>query len=138
MSEPFVGEHWGSGYDEEIKDGWTDSDTDDGDDEEILTPSAKNFHLRRQIEGQSGHTDEYDDGQDRMNTAREVLRAGTKGAYWKNEGLGILPVKEGLQGWRKVSTVTSALSLGLSMQSISSRVSTHKVGTSRSEIQTGS
>ena len=114
MSQPFAGDHWGTGFDEEVQEGWTDSDTDD-DGEDILTPSSKVTRARgpRIIHADQVRED-VGDAEARMRAAREVLRGLTEGAYWKDGGVEVERMKEGLLGWRQVSTGVSAISLAYS------------------------
>jgi len=99
MAEPFSGDHWGSGFDEEVQEGWTDSESDD-EDEEVLTPSRKVLRIQR-ASTRFRETEEVEDhGEDRMRAALEVLREFARGAYWRDGGLYVERMQEGLQGWR--------------------------------------
>lgn len=101
MSEPFEGEHWGKGYDDEVHEGWTDSedseDAESSESEEILTPSSRNVkRVTRVVEQRE---DEWDE---RVREAQEVLRL--REAYWTDGGMVQRSVPEGLYGWRDVTT----------------------------------
>ena len=98
MSDAFDGDHWGPGFDEEVKEGWTDSESED-EEEEVLTPSSK-VKIRAAREEEAAP--EF--GDDRMRRAQEVLRELARGAYWKGGGEEISPVPEDVQGWRQLST----------------------------------
>jgi len=125
MAEPFSGDHWGSGFDEEVQEGWTDSESDD-EDEEVLTPSRKVLRIQRASTGFREPEEVEDHGEDRMRAALEVLREFARGAYWRDGGLYVERMQEGLQGWRQITTGTNAMSLALALDA-SSRQSRRKV-----------
>lgn len=105
MSEPFTGEHWGPGYDEEVHEGWTESEDEEDltqSDEEIITPVAsariKYVPSAREIEAQRRA-----EAEQRLLEAKISLEELAKNAYWKTGG-GAIPSSEGLHGWRSLSS----------------------------------
>ena len=108
MSEPFTGAHWGKGYDEEVKHGWTDSESSSGDsDVEVVTPStgrirsslADRAGLRRLEDQALQRGDEQ-----RLKAAEETLRAFKEHAYWRQGGGPIESLETDLYGWRALTT----------------------------------
>jgi gamma-tubulin complex component 5 len=120
MAEPFEGDHWGQGYDSEIKEGWTDSETESekgvssdsgATDEVIITP-----HRARPLHSAVDDVDAADDGEEGVRRAEEELRRLREDAYWRTSGGGqpVIPVKLG-EGWRAVSTGLSVATLAASL-----------------------
>jgi gamma-tubulin complex component 5 len=108
MADPFDGEHWGKGYDEEVKEGWTDSEdsSSDREAERIVTP------LRERVgatQAQLKAQEEEIDGEIRMKDAEEMMRKLGEG-YWRTGGRVVQPREVG-EGWRAVSTGGSVASL---------------------------
>lgn len=110
MSEPFDGDHWDSKYDEEVKEGWTDSDSygsssgSEGD-EVVVTPGSKTVAGRQALRANFRQ-----DGQEevqRVEKAKEVLRILDEQAYWRKPGVELQGVPEGMYGWRQISTSES-------------------------------
>jgi hypothetical protein len=116
MQDPFDGDHWGEGYDSEVKEGWTDSDEgEDGDGdtasekERIITP------LRSKVSPSNMRGGVEDSGsEERLREAEEMMRRLEKGAYWKYGGEVVQPMKVG-QGWREVSTGIDVASLAAAL-----------------------
>lgn len=107
MAEPFEGEHWGPGHDEEVVDGWTDSEYDgesEGDsleEQAVLTPSTTRVRAvyKKPIE-ERGVTAE-----ERLMEARQKLESLRRQAYWHPENQVPMPTfNEGLYGWRDLTT----------------------------------
>lgn len=120
MADPFEGDHWGQGYDSEVKEGWTDSDSDSelaissdsgGPDEVVVTPHRER-QLHRTVEAGRPNTS-VDDG---IGLAEEELRKLRENAYWRTEGGGekVMPAKVG-EGWRALSTGLSVAALAASL-----------------------
>lgn len=107
MAEPFEGEHWGPGHDEEIVDGWTDSE-DDGESEgdspeeqEVLTPSTTRVRTmsKEPTEERGGASEQ------RLMEAKRRLDSLRRQAYWHPENQVPMPTfNEGLYGWRDLTT----------------------------------
>lgn len=120
MEEPFDGDHWGDGYDSEVKEGWTDSeserglasDTDSGGPEEaIITP-----HRQRPSGLNINHHDAGDfNREERLREAEEALLRLQKDAYWSTGGevVEAITVKE---GWKSVSTGMSVAALAFALE----------------------
>jgi gamma-tubulin complex component 5 len=111
MADPFEGEHWGEGYDSEVKEGWTDSDESSSSDREgereiIVTP------LRERV-AFSQHVVEEQEGEMRVREAEEMMRRLGQG-YWMTGGK-VVERKEVGEGWRAVSTGGSVASLALAV-----------------------
>lgn len=121
MSEPFEGEHWGPGFDEEVREGWTHSGSDD-DDEKFLTPRSKIMRAQRASTRQRVPEEEEDDGEERMRAARDLMRDLARKAYWKDGGFDVERVDGHLQGWRQITTGTSAVALAMTIGSPSAPV----------------
>lgn len=132
MADPFVGDHWGAGYDSEVHEGWTDSDTDSEgglargtasdspseEDERIVTPI-------RPTNAASSALDALGSEEQRLRDAESTLRAMRKGMYWRPdqrtcaEAEAQAEAKAGSiqvgQGWRAVSTEISVAHLATSL-----------------------
>ena len=108
MADPFEGDHWGTGYDSEVKEGWTDSDSsgDDRDEhEKIVTPLRE----RVGIAHAQARVDTEQEGESGMREAEERMRRLGEG-YWSTGGK-LVEVREVGEGWRAVSTGLSVASL---------------------------
>lgn len=106
MADPFDGAHWGEGYDEEVKEGWTDSESSgsDREGEKIITP------LRARVEViPSQFREDEEEGELRLRQAEEQMRKLGEG-YWITGGR-IVESREIKEGWRAVSTGGSVASL---------------------------
>ena len=114
MSDPFVGDHWGPGFDEEVRQGWTDSESD-AENEEVLTPSSKVLRESKVSTREREEEDKAYYGEERMRTAQAILRELANGAYWKDGGAEVVRMKEAVDGWREITTQTSAVSLALTV-----------------------
>lgn len=109
MAAPFEGEHWGPGCDDEVSEGWTESESEGSSslsEDEIVTPevssrpsaaSAREAEVSRRAEEDA-----------RILLAKLELRELGAGAYWKTGG-DPLPSAEGAHGWRALSSRTSQL-----------------------------
>jgi gamma-tubulin complex component 5 len=110
MSDPFTGPHWGKGYDEEVREGWTESEDESEDsgssglDDEVLTPSGKPDRLSKRAEERLQEAIRWEDAQDRSRRAWAALENIKREQYWKttDECLERLPV--GSYGWRDLTT----------------------------------
>lgn len=107
MSEPFEGDHWGPGWDEEVQEGWTDSEDSDpsatSSDDEIRTPEA--LEQRPKTAGEIAREAEAQrraDEQHRLLLSKLALRELEEGAYWKSGGMALEP-RSDLQGWAVLS-----------------------------------
>jgi len=112
MADPFEGDHWGKGYDSEVKEGWTDSDSsgDDRDEhEKIVTPLRE----RVGIAHAQARVDTEQEGESRMREAEERMRRLGEG-YWSTGGK-LVEVREVGEGWRAVSTGLSVASLAIAI-----------------------
>ena len=105
MSDPFEGDHWGKGWDEEVKKGWTDSESEETSDaeEEIVTPSSRTMadpvgRVRSQLYQRKA------DSHERLRAAEATLRGLKQNAYWRTGGRDIRQPEERPQGWRALST----------------------------------
>lgn len=130
MADPFEGDHWGQGYDSEVKEGWTDSDSESergassdsaATDEVVITPH-RSIPLRHagKADGPTGEDEE------RTRCAVEELRQLREDAYWQSGrgGETVMPAKVG-EGWRAVSTGPTVASLVASLSQSSTQ--TNKV-----------
>ena len=110
MADPFDGDHWGRGYDEEVREGWTDSESSgsDREGERIITPLRERNGA---ITIQSRVIE--DDGEVRLREAEEKMRRLGDG-YWRNGGR-VVESREIGEGWRTVSTGGSVASLALAI-----------------------
>ena len=110
MADPFDGEHWGKGYDEEVRDGWTDSESSgsDREGERIITPLRERNGA---IAIQSRVI--QDDGEVWLREAEEKMRRLGDG-YWRTGGR-VVESREVGEGWRTVSTGGSVASLALAI-----------------------
>lgn len=108
-SEPFEGDHWGPGYDDEVREGWSDSDSSDlgsTTEEEVLTPmsrkgkvvtATRQAHLGCDDGGMSA--DEV-----RMMEAQERLRKLDAEAYWRSGGVEVENSASIGFGWKEISS----------------------------------
>ncbi|KAL1410217.1 hypothetical protein Q8F55_004222 [Vanrija albida] len=128
MAEPFEGDHWGDGYNEEVSEGWKESEGSDSDftpnEDEVVTPSGKPVYQKsaaqraREAEAQRRSEEEQ-----RLMLAKLTLREVTTNAYWRTGGVEFQSSKE-LRGWQSLSAVPALASPALSSTStkaISSR-----------------
>jgi gamma-tubulin complex component 5 len=107
MSEPFTGPHWGPGYNEEVLEGWTESEgseTSSASDEEVVTPSTKVVGLSKAARARLEEKRKYEEAETRLAEARLQLDKLKDGAYWKQDGASVNPVKAGLYGWWEMTT----------------------------------
>lgn len=115
MQDSFDGDHWGEGYDSEVREGWTDSENEgeDGDTasekERIVTPLRPT-----NLYPSAGQMRAEEEADDRLREAEEMMRTMDAGAYWKHGGEAVQPIEVG-QGWREVSTRTSVASLAAAL-----------------------
>lgn len=105
MSEPFEGDHWGPGYNEEVSEGWTDSS--DGSvtpsEDEIVTPAAKTSRQSTAQIAREAETARRAEEEQRILLAKLRLRDLAAGAYWQTGG-SELPSSSGLHGWCSLSS----------------------------------
>ena len=108
MSDPFAGTHWVKGYDEEVREGWTDSDSDrlsteeSSQDEDVLTPSTtqvmdKHYVIRRETERKK------EENEERARLAKERLIELREAAYWRQPGRKFERLSEDIRGWKEIS-----------------------------------
>jgi gamma-tubulin complex component 5 len=103
-AEPFEGDHWGAGYDDEVREGWTDSDNE-GDEspqeDNIITPSSKTGRNAgtRLITETSGRGE-----MERLREATTRLRLAKEDMYWKQEVIDVREEPSGRFGWKDLST----------------------------------
>jgi hypothetical protein len=114
MADPFEGDHWGKGYDSEVREGWTDSDSnssgDDRDEQEkIVTPLRE----RVGVTHAQARVDIEQEGEMRLREAEERMRELGEG-YWVTGGKVVQGAKVG-EGWRAVSTGLSVASLAIAI-----------------------
>jgi hypothetical protein len=109
MDEPFTGDHWGAGHDEEVHEGWTDSSESDSasessveEDERIVTPLTERARSRKDIARRELEA-KVRAAEERLRLAEESLRTLQDG-YWKTRGKELEAMKEGLFGWRGIMT----------------------------------
>jgi hypothetical protein len=110
MADPFDGEHWGQGYDEEVREGWTDSESSESDreGERLITPLRERVGvIPSQLRVDEG------DGEMKLREAEEKMRNLGNG-YWKTGGRPV-ETREVGEGWRAVSTGGSVASLALAV-----------------------
>lgn len=112
MSDPFDGEHWGKGHDEEVREGWTDSESDSeetlSEDEAIVTPLPdRTMGIARDAERRI-REEKLKEGEERLERARNTLERLEMG-YWRTGGEVVLPIKEGIFGWQAVTTGMSGI-----------------------------
>jgi hypothetical protein len=110
MADPFDGEHWGQGYDEEVREGWTDSESSGSDREgdRLITPLRERvgvIPIRALID--------QEDGEVKLREAEEMMRKLGDG-YWRTGGR-VVESREVGEGWRAVSTGGSVASLALAV-----------------------
>jgi gamma-tubulin complex component 5 len=110
MADPFDGEHWGQGYDEEVREGWTDSESSgsDREGERLITPLKERVGV---IPSQS-QVDEGD-GEMKLREAEEKMKNLGDG-YWRTGGR-VVESREVGEGWRAVSTGGNVASLALAV-----------------------
>jgi hypothetical protein len=110
MADPFDGEHWGKGYDEEVREGWTDSESSgsDREGERLITPLRERVGV---IPSQSRVDGE--DGDMKLREAEEMMRRLETG-YWRTGGR-VVESREVGEGWRSVLTGGSVASLALAL-----------------------
>lgn len=115
MSDPFTGSHWAEGYDEEVKEGWSDSEESDeltssGEDEEVATPSSK--VMGTSVTAPRRRDDENREQEERrMLDAKATLARFRKAAYWRTGGEEMHTIKGDVHGWRQLTTSTSLVTL---------------------------
>ena len=111
-AEPFSGDHWGKGYDEEVRRGWTDSESssDDGratdssvEDEEIVTPSIERLALTCREEARRQVEERVREGERRLESAQVALDT-LERAYWRTGGEVLPPMEQDLFGWKELLT----------------------------------
>lgn len=125
MSEPFTGEHWGPGYDEEVHQGWTDSEEDDRiteSDEEIVTPLPTTARPATGPSPREVEAQRRAEAEQRLLMAKLSLRELSRNAYWKTGGAPLV-VEEGVHGWQKLSSRRSSPHLDTNTSSPSHVVS---------------
>lgn len=107
MAEPFEGDHWGPGYDEEASEGWTDSDAGSltPSEDEVVTPAGKASRQSAAISAREAEMARRADEEQRLLLAKLRLRDLAAGAYWHTGGTP-LPSSDGLHGWRALSSST--------------------------------
>jgi hypothetical protein len=110
MADPFDGEHWGKGYDDEVREGWTDSESSgsEREGERLITPLRERVGV---IPSQSRVDEE--DGETKLREAEEKMRKLGEG-YWTTGGRPV-ETREVGEGWRAVSTGGSVASLALAV-----------------------
>jgi gamma-tubulin complex component 5 len=120
MEEPFSGDHWGAGYDEEVHEGWTDSSgSDDGsqsseeEDERIVTPLTERTRNRKEI-ARRELEEQVRAAEERLRLAEDSLRT-LQDRYWKTGGKELEQIQGGLFGWRSIMTGESRISCILDM-----------------------
>jgi gamma-tubulin complex component 5 len=111
MADPFEGDHWGKGYDSEVREGWTDSDSNSSGDEreKIVTPLRE----RVGVAHAQARVDIEQEGVMRMREAEERMRRLGEG-YWVTGGKVVERAEVG-EGWRAISTGLSAASLAIAV-----------------------
>jgi hypothetical protein len=110
MADPFDGEHWGKGYDEEVREGWTDSESSgsDREGERLITPLRERVGV---IPSQPRVEEE--DAEMKLREAEEMMKRLGDG-YWTTGGRPV-ETREIGEGWRAVSTGGSVASLALAI-----------------------
>lgn len=105
MAEPFEGDHWGPGHDEEVSEGWTDSDSGSltPSEDEIVTPAGKTSRQSAAIAAREAEMARRADEEQRILFAKLRLRDLAAGSYWHTGGTSI-PSSDGLHGWRSLSS----------------------------------
>jgi hypothetical protein len=110
MADPFEGEHWGKGYDDEVREGWTDSESSgsDREGEKLITP------IRERVGAIPSQPRVEEGGAEmELREAEEMMRKLGDG-YWKSGGRVVEPREVG-EGWRAVSTGGSVAALALAV-----------------------
>lgn len=107
MSEPFTGDHWGPGWDEEVHEGWTDSEGSDASvttsEDEVVTPLAVQPRFKSAGEiAREAEARKREDEQHRLLLSKLALRELEQKAYWKSGGTTVEPRLD-LQGWAALS-----------------------------------
>lgn len=107
MSEPFTGEHWGSGWDEEVHEGWTDSEDSDASvtssEDEVVTPLSVQPRFKSAGEiAREAEARKREEEQQRLLLSKLALRELEQEAYWKSGGATVEP-RSDLQGWAALS-----------------------------------
>lgn len=107
MSDPFEGDHWGKGHDEEVKHGWTDSESDSeettSEEEEIVTPLHDQPTGSTRDAEKKIREERIREGEKRLEAARRALESLETG-YWRTGGKALSPATEGIFGWQAVTT----------------------------------
>lgn len=122
MSDPFEGEHWGKGHDEEVKHGWTDSETEFAsdssssvlEDEAIVTPLTERIVGGKRDEERRIREEKLREGERRLEVARKALEELEMG-YWRTGGRPLAPRAKGIFGWKALTTgekLSSTISWG--------------------------
>lgn len=106
MSEPFTGEHWGPGWDEEVHEGWTDSEDSasvTSSEDEVVTPLPVQPRYKSSAElAREAEARKREEEQQRLLVSKLALRELDQGAYWKSGGASI-ETRSDLQGWAALS-----------------------------------
>lgn len=109
MAEPFEGDHWGPGYDEEVMEGWTESEDSEGNttatEEEVVTPALKTPRYRSAAADAAREAElrRRAEEEQRLLFAKLSLRDLGANAYWKSGGCDV-PIRDDLHGWRALSS----------------------------------
>lgn len=109
MAPVFSGDHWTTSPPEEILEGWSDSSGSitesssmtDSDDERIWTPSTSKSSKR--IDGEAANS-QREEEEERLRDARAILEGLGERAYWVQPGVEVPSLKEGVYGWKEMST----------------------------------
>lgn len=107
MDEPFTGEHWGPGWDDEVHEGWSDSeDSNDSittSEDEVVTPVHQQPRMKSAGEiARETDARRREDEQRRLLLSKLALRELEHGAYWKSGGT-VVGTRPDLQGWAALS-----------------------------------
>ncbi|ORY29549.1 hypothetical protein BCR39DRAFT_532091 [Naematelia encephala] len=119
MSEPFAGTHWEKGFDEEVKRGWTDSESSSGDseeDEELVTPASKGSKVDFTAKRESDEINRREESDRRLAQARSELENLKLRAYWNVGGAQLHDSARDVQGWRELSTQLPSASLAARLE----------------------
>lgn len=111
MSEPFTGDHWGPGWDEEVHEGWTDSEDSDASvtssEDEVVTPLSVQPRFKSAGElAREAEARKREEEQRRLLLSKLALRELEQEAYWKSGGTTV-KTKSDLQGWAALSLCES-------------------------------
>lgn len=114
MSDPFEGDHWGTGHDEEVVEGWFDSSDDDetgsgssgASDTDVVTPHSNRAVRSSRHPAESGPNAQREEEEERLRLAREVLRKQDDSAYWRSVPTELERSRDEAFGWREISTGT--------------------------------